>query len=194
MPRISTFNFTGAPPDQSGAPDYIPPGRYRFRVHEMVDTTSKSSGKRMVSLALDVAEGDKVGSRVYDYFADLDTPGATGLKRLHACFLALGIRASEKQMKVDLEPQTGKYVVADVKDTRVPATEQYEERTGSRIATYIIPGVASTNGAAPAIAAPAPVAQAAPQPAPAPPQPDPVAAFVPAAAPVEEDELSDVFS
>lgn len=149
MSRIAVFNFVGAPPSQGGQSDYIPPGRYTARIVEMKDDKSKG-GERMVTNKVVIAEGEQAGATLIDYFAKMDERGSVGLKRIHACFLALSLPVTEKDnLRIDLEKQTGKLVEVDVRDQLMPANEEYGEKLTSRIVAYY------KQGEAPEVATPA---------------------------------------
>ena len=167
MVRVSTLDFTGSPPSQGGMADYIPPGRYRAQIHEMVDTSSKA-GKRMITNTVDVVEpAEFAGSRLIDYFS-IDEPGTIGFKRLHACLLALGVPVAEKVVKVNWDARAGTIVDIQVKDQLNKATEEYQESTSSRIVGYYAVGekAAAAKASAPKAAAPR-VAAPEPEPEPA---------------------------
>lgn len=169
MPRVSTFDFTDTPPAQGGAgSDHIPPGRYIARCKQMVDDKSKN-GNRMVKASWEVASGEEAGKNLRDNFV-LEGESRFGYQRFHACLLALGVRVEQKSIRLDMDKLTDRACEVVVVDEKIPATETYAERQGSKIVAYY--ALEPTNGKKPEAvpAATATVAKpkaAAPAPAPA---------------------------
>lgn len=153
MSRVATFDFTGAPPAQGGGADHIPPGRYVMRLTKIADDKDKNQ-KRMVVASLEVVQGEETGKRLRENFP-IGVESKFPRQRLNAFFQALGLAVGEKIVKIDLDKLEGKLVEADVRDQIIAATENYPERTGSKVDGFFLVGSktamptvsASTNGA-----------------------------------------------
>lgn len=193
-----SFDFTDAPPAQGGGgSDKIPPGNYRVKVATFKDGTS-GNGNHMITANYEVVEGSMQGKRLMDNFVLLADPEKNfGLRRIHQCFLALGVNVQPK-MRLDLDKLAARQCIVRVVDDTLPAKGDYEERVISKIVEYHPNSAPVVNGTAPAATLQS--ATQAPQPA-----PEPVAATVaapaavatveaPAPAPAEEEEfpLTDV--
>lgn len=153
--RIVTIDFTGAPPAQGGGTDRIPPGKYVLRLTKIDDGKSNTE-KRMVTAALEVAQGPENGKRLRDQFV-IGGDAKFGRQRLNAFFRALGLAVGEKIVKIDFDKLEGKLVLGDVRDDVIPANASYPERPISKVDAYF-PVKESPNGTVTAAPA-APVAE-----------------------------------
>jgi hypothetical protein len=194
MPRTVKLDLRGAPPVAGGMRDHIPPGRYRIKVVQIDDGTSKS-GKRMFTASYKVEGGSNHGANLGDNFVLVDNnnaPSKIGLGRLHHFLLCINFPVKEAALSFDLDTLTGRECEVEVAD------EEFVSNGTSRITSAIRgyfsgrPAAPATNGATNGAAAPAaepaaaPVAEA-PAPVAAPPvEAAPVAAATEDAAPVEE--------
>lgn len=189
-----SFDFTDAPPAQGGGgADKIPPGNYRVKVTKFTDGQS-GNGNHMISANYEVTEGGQQGKRLMDNFVLLADPEKNfGLRRIHQCFLALGVNVQPK-IRLDLDKLTGRTCIVRVVDDTLPAKGDYDERAISKIVEYH-PSSAQTVTAPAVQQAPVPA-----QPAQPVPEPEPVVVAVGAPAAVaatpaaEEEEfpLTDV--
>jgi hypothetical protein len=122
----------------------------------------------MVKASWEVATaGEEQGKRLRDNFV-LEGESRFGYQRFHACLLALGVKVEQKSIRLDLERLGDRLCEAVVVDEKIPATDNYAERQGSKIVAYY--PIEAANGKKPAAAVPAaaPAAAAKAEPAPAP--------------------------
>lgn len=165
MSRVVSFDFTDAPPAQSGGgtSDHVPPGDYLLRVDKIDDGTSKN-GKRMITATFRINDGDYIGKKLIERFVLESENGKTpfGLQRLHAFLLSLNLPVQQKAVKVDLDKLEGLTFSGEVQDDVLAASGDYAARTISKISQF------KFSDAPKAAVKAAPAKQAAPATAPAP--------------------------
>ena len=97
---------------------------------------SKNGGKPMLKLTVELAaSGEHKGKRLVDYFV-IDGATKFPMQRLHAMLLAAGFVVKTAKLAIDLDQVSGKAMRIETKDEVQQATEQYAERTNSRIVAY----------------------------------------------------------
>lgn len=187
MATTIVVDFNDAPPEQGGrGSDKIPAGKYVIRVASFEDGVT-GSGKKKVTGTYTVELGAQgatpeerqafKGKRLIETFTlESDQPGvvAFGKKKLHACWLALGMVIQAGQQAYDMAGLVGRVCVVEVRDATMPASGNYSERVVSEITSYHPMPTAQ----------PAATTQAQPPAAPPPPPPPPVAPPPPPPAPV----------
>ncbi len=173
MPTLE-LDFTGAPPQQGGGSDRIPPGRYALKVTEISQATS-GNGNPMIRVSVDVASGPEAGKQLRDQFmVGVGKEGSKfGLQRFHAFLIALGAPMAQGKVKFNTDSLVGKVFEGQVGDKEMPAQGEFDARIVSEVRAYhkLGSGAVAPKTAAPAAApaaAPKAAAAAAPKPKPAP--------------------------
>lgn len=163
MARTVKVDLRGAPPVSGGMRDHIPPGRYRLKVVNVDDGTSKS-GKRMFTASYKVAAGENTGANLGDNFVLVDNnnqPSKIGLGRLHHFFLCLGLPVKEAPLSLDLDRLSDLEFEAEIND------EKFTDQSGNeRISSAVRGYFPARNNGASEVVEPAPEAPAEPAPEP----------------------------
>ena len=84
-------------------PRVLPTGRYRVRVAEVQDKISRTSGKDMIELTLEVADGQYRGSRLWVYIVDDQYAD----QRIHDIFESCGQKVPEVVTSASFRGLTG---------------------------------------------------------------------------------------
>lgn len=195
---VIELDFSGAPPAQGGGSDLIPAGRYVVKLADMRKQTS-GTGTDMIVVVWDVASGEQMGKQVQDRFSlapNKDGGPGFGVRRFHACLVALGAPVAQGRVKFESDKLLGKACEAQVGDKTIPASGEYEARVVSEPRAYHPLGSAKASATKAPAAAPA-----APKAAPAAPKapPAPVAVVEEVTLDVAEatdisDEVDDLFA
>lgn len=143
MPQY-TYDFTDAPPEQGGVGfERVPPGKYAFRLSKYDDKAS-GTGKPMVRIAVTIASGplgsDDTTSHKGKVLGTNFVLGGTktnfGVRRLHAFFIAMGVKTSAGPVKIDSDKLINRPGLMVVRDRTMEATDEYPERTVSDIVEF----------------------------------------------------------
>lgn len=151
MANIIQLNFKGVEPVQSGGFDYIAPGVYRFVVQSAEVQDSKKGNPMIVTQIKVVKGGDgrQDGKGLTDYFVvpSDEVTSQFGLQRFGGMLKAIGLKVPKGNVKLDLNKIVGKNFVGRVDDSVLPATDEQEERTVSKLIEYILPDSVSDDDA-----------------------------------------------